>query len=92
MHVKLLQLCLTLWEPMDSSPPGSSVHGILQEEYWSGFPCPPPGDLPDPGVKPASLMFSVLAGGFFTTSTNWEGIKVYNYIKPLNHLEYSKTS
>ena len=68
------------------------VMATQNPKYWSGLPCPPPGDLPDPGVKPASLMFSVLAGGFFTTSTNWEGIKVYNYIKPLNHLEYSKTS
>ena len=72
MHAKLLQLCLTLWEPMDSSPPGSSVHGILQEEYWSGCPCPPPGDLPDPGVKPASLASPAMAGGFLTTRATWE--------------------
>ena len=37
--------------------------------YLSGFPCPPPGDLPEPGTEPASL---ALAGGFFTTSTTWE--------------------
>ena len=35
-------------DPMDHSPPGSSVHGILQARYWSGLPCPPPGDLPNP--------------------------------------------
>ena len=34
---------------MDCSPPGSSVHGILHEEYWSGLPGPPPSDLPHPG-------------------------------------------
>ena len=34
-------------DPMDCSPPGSPVHGISQEEYWSGLPCPSPGDLPD---------------------------------------------
>ena len=38
--------------PMDCSQPGSSVHGILQQEYWSGYPFPPPRDLPDPGIKP----------------------------------------
>ena len=40
---------------MDYSPPGSSVHGILQAEYWSGLPFPSPGDLPpDPGIEPRS--------------------------------------
>ena len=57
---------------MDCSPPGFSVHGILQQEYWSGLPCPPPGDLPDPGIKPASLMSPALAGKFFATSALWE--------------------
>ena len=35
-------------------------------EYWSGLPFPTSGDLPDPGIKPASLASSALAGGFFT--------------------------
>ena len=51
---------------MDCSPPGSSVHEIFQQEYWGGFPCPPTGDLPDPGIKPASPASPALAGGFFT--------------------------
>ena len=46
---KLLQSCPTLCDPMDCSPPGSSV-----QEYWSGLPCPPPGDLPDLGIEPVS--------------------------------------
>ena len=41
--------------------------GFSRQEYWSGLPCPPPGDLPDPGIKPMSLMSPALAGGFFTT-------------------------
>ena len=41
-------------------------------EYWSGLPCPPPGDLPDLGVEPASFMSPELAGVFFTTSATWE--------------------
>ena len=48
------QSCLTVCDPMDYSLPGSSVHGIIHQEYWSGLPCPPPGDLPDPGIKPGS--------------------------------------
>ena len=57
---------------MDYSPPGSSIHGILQTKYWNGFPCLPPGDLPDPGIKPTSLMSPALAGMFFTSRTTWE--------------------
>ena len=42
--------------------------GFSRQEYWSGLPCPPPGDLPDPGIEPKSLMSPALSGGFFTTS------------------------
>ena len=44
------QSCPTLYDPMDYSPPGSSVHGFSRQEYWSGLPFPSPGDLPDPGL------------------------------------------
>ena len=37
------------------SPPGSSVHGILQQEYWSVLPCPPPGAVPNPGIRTCVL-------------------------------------
>ena len=43
-----------------------------RQEYWSGFPCPPPEDFPNPGTKPLSLSSPALAGGFFTASTTWE--------------------
>ena len=46
--------------------------GFSRQEYWSGLPWPPPGDLPNPGIEPASLMFPALAGGFFSTSVTWE--------------------
>ena len=42
-----------LCDAMDCSPPGSSVHGIYRQEYWSGLPLPPPGDLPEPGIEPS---------------------------------------
>ena len=41
--------------PVDYSPPGSSVHGFYRQEYWSGLPFPPPGDLPSPEIKPQLL-------------------------------------
>ena len=43
--------------------------GFSRQEYSSGLPCPPPGDLPDPGIEPKSLKF---VGGLFTSSTTWE--------------------
>ena len=52
------------------SPPGSM--GFSRQEYCSGMPFPPQGDLPDPGVELASLMSPALAGWFFTISTTWE--------------------
>ena len=61
----VVQSYLTLCDPVDCSPLGSSVHRISRQEYWSGLPFPPPGDLPDPGIKPTS---PALAGGFFTTA------------------------
>ena len=45
--------------------------GFSRREYWSGLPCPPPGDLSNPGIEPSSLMSHALAGRFFTTSTTW---------------------
>ena len=42
--------------------------GFSRQDYWSGLPCPPPGDLPNPGMEPTSLLSPALAGGFFTTS------------------------
>ena len=47
------ELCLTLCKPMDRSPPGSSCPwGFSRQEYWSGLPCPPQGDLLNPQIEP----------------------------------------
>ena len=54
---------------MDCSPPGSSVHGISQQEFWSWLPFPSLGDLPDPGIK---FVSPALAGGLFTTGPPWK--------------------
>ena len=45
--------------------------GFSRQEYWSGLPCPRPGDLPDSGMEPESLMSPAMAGGFFTTRATW---------------------
>ena len=63
------RLCPTLCDPMNCSPPGSSVHGIFQQGAWSGLPFPPPGDRPYPGMEPRSLASPALTGRFSTTST-----------------------
>ena len=47
---------------MDCRPPKLLVLGFSRQEYWSELPCPPPGDLPDPGIKPT---VPALAGRFF---------------------------
>ena len=48
--------------------------GYSRQEYWSGLPCPSPGDLPNTGVELASLLSPTLTGGFFTTSATWEAL------------------
>ena len=56
--------------------------GFSRQEYWSGLPCPSPGDLPKPEMEPASLLSSALAGKFFTTSPNGEALdKRYTNVK-----------
>ena len=82
MHAKLLQSCLTLCNPLDWSPQDSSVHGILQAEYWTGLPYPPPGEVPRPEVKTVSLMSPSLACGFFTTSASW--LVTHNLCNPVD--------
>ena len=51
---EVAQSCPTLGDPMDCSLPGSTVHGISRQEYWSGLPFLSPGDLPNPGIEPRS--------------------------------------
>ena len=46
--------------------------GFSRQEYWNGLLCPPPGDLPDLGIEPASLTSPALVDGFFTSSIAWE--------------------
>jgi len=69
-----VRFCATPWA---AARQNSLSMGFSNQEHWSGLPCPPPGNLPDPGIKLTSLMSPALAGGFFTTSATWEApIKV----------------
>ena len=76
MCAKSLQLCLTLCDPVDCSPPGSSVHGILQARILKWVPHPPSGDLPDLGIEPACLRSLALAGEFIALAP--PGSPIYN--------------
>ena len=70
MHAQPLQLCQVLFDPVDCSLLLSM--GVSRQKYWSGLSFPSSGDLPNPGIKPASLMSPTLAGGFFAPSITWE--------------------
>ena len=74
MHAKSLQLCLTLCDPMDYNPPGSSVQEILQARILEWVAIFFSRDLPDTEIKPAYLMSPALAGGFFTIIAIWKAI------------------
>ena len=52
------QYCLTLCDPTDCSPPPESM-GFSRQEYWSGLPCLPPGNLPNPEIEPRSPALQV---------------------------------
>ena len=61
-----LPLCVTLRTPLSVALQAPLSMGFSRQEYWSGWPCPPPGDLPDPGNEPVSLTPPALAGRLFT--------------------------
>ena len=77
---------VTLWTVVLHAPQSM---GFSRQEYWSGLPYPPSGDLPDLGIKPASLISPALAGRFSTTSTTWEAHHHWSLVneKPEKHLE-----
>ena len=65
--------------------------GFFRWEYWSGFPCPPPGDLSGPEIKSMALRSPALAGRFFTTSTTWKAHSwhtVFNWICIIQFTDY----
>ena len=83
---KSLQSCTTLCDPIDHSPSGFYVHGILQARILKWVACSSPGDLPDPGIEPAFLTSPELAGGFFTTSATWRVFKIQDALDKTHSL------
>ena len=63
-HSAMFYSFVILWTAVQQAPLSM---GFCRSEYWSGLPFPPPGDLPDPGIKPASSASPALAGRFFTS-------------------------
>ena len=90
VHAKLLQSCLTvsLWTVACQAPLSM---GFSRQEYWSGFPCPPPGDLPDPGIQPTSLLSPALAVGFITSSAIWKAPKKTSTIEDRFFIQSNET-
>ena len=66
-HVRLLSHVRLFANPWSVALQAPLSMEFLRQEYWSGLPCPLPGDLSDPKTETASLMSPALAGGFFTT-------------------------
>ena len=64
-------LSQTLCNPWTVALQAPLSMGFSRQEYWSGLPCPPSDDLPNPGIEPMSLVSPELASRFFTTSTTW---------------------
>ena len=83
-HAKSLQLCLTLCDPMDYSPPGSSVHGILQARILEREAIPFSRGSSRPRDQIQSLMSPALAGRFF--STTWDSLSIYIYVYIYTHI------
>ena len=67
IYMPAAQSCPTLRGPKDCTLPDSSIHGIFQARILEWLPFPLPGDLPDPGIEPVSLVSPALAGGVFTS-------------------------
>ena len=80
LSCSIMQLFVTLWTVACQAPLSM---GFSRHEYWSGLPCPPSGDLSDPGIKPESLTFHQLADGFFTTRATWECMCMAEFLRCL---------
>ena len=83
-HIPTFQLYLTLWNPMDCSPPGSSVHGIFQATIlkWVAMPSSRGSSWPRDWIQVSYV--SSLAGGFFTTSATWK-VLLHIFLQNVKH-------
>ena len=84
-HFSHVQFFMTLWTVVCQA---SMSMGFSRQEYWSGLPCPAPGNLPGPGMEPESSASPALAGRSFSTCTTWEVLELpYNAAIPLPGIE-----
>ena len=72
VHAKSFWSCPTLGDPWTVARQAPLSMGFSRQEYWSGLPCHPPGDLLDPGIAPRSLISPTLSGRFFTSRWTWD--------------------
>ena len=72
IHVYLLSRDQLFVTPQTAALQAPLFIGFSRQEYWSGLPFPPPGDLPDPGIEPKYLGSPALVVGFFTNHATWE--------------------
>ena len=89
VYVSVLSNIRLLANPQTVGHQAPLSMGFSKQEYWSGLPFPPSGDLPNPGIKLMSLVSPALAGRFFTTSATWEPIRLIN---DLGYLPRKKNS
>ena len=87
-------LCPTLGDPWTVVRQVPLSMEFSRQEYWSGLPFPPPGDLSDPGIEPNASYVSCIGSRFFSIGTTWEALYIINvcvcvyiYIYILNALE-----
>ena len=84
-HFSLVRLFETPWTVAHQVP---LSRGFSRQEYWSGLPCPPPGDLLDLGIELESLLSPALAGEFFTTNATWEAHVTLEQVKSFLRLSF----
>ena len=82
-------LFVTLWTVACQDP---LPIGFSRKEYWSGSPCPPPGDLPDPGIKPASPVAPALQAGSLPVAPPGKPLRYFNIFQIVNDLSYLRIS
>ena len=70
-HFIRVQLIVTLWTVAHQAPLST---GFFRQEYWSGLPCPPPGELPVSGLGSTFFYISCIGRWFITTSATWEAL------------------
>ena len=78
-----VQLFVTLWTVALQAP--LSI-GFSRQEYWGGLPCPPPGDLLDPGIKHMSLASPALAAGSLSLLPPWKMVDFVFSSRGFRHL------